>query len=312
MSGNPVSIPLVVGANTRIGTVTVTHDASNIFIAYRLDNAPGMLLHDLRAHVAVSYDQNGIDDGIPHSYHVGLIHGRFAQQFAAPGVLVHTLTIPITQSFREAGVIWIAACALVGDSLRPKSVVAFEQGPKKNGRPVAADRTDPNKALNPDCPATWKPGDPVTFVSLGADGHVIVDFGEMLDAAQYPRITCWEISMPPGPVVEKASVQVSVEPHGPWTQLSPEASNGRPNSLELITATSIPVTGVPRYRYVRVTDTSGIVVNPSLPEPSYEDGFDLDGVAVASPGREVAWAASGQQPLDVAVGGQPFAYDLGK
>src|SRR5262245_17903558 len=162
----PVSLPLVVGENARIGTITVTSDPSQLFIRYQIDAAPGRLLYDLRAHVAVSYDLNGIDEGIPHSYYAGLIHGWFSHQFTAPGVIGHTLAVPITQSFRDARVVWCAACATIGDTLRPKRVVAFKQGPKKNGRPVAGDRGDPNKALSPDCPANWKAGDPVTFFSL--------------------------------------------------------------------------------------------------------------------------------------------------
>src|SRR5690348_13565265 len=101
------SIPLIVGENVRIGTVTVEHDQSNLYIRYRIDNAPGWLMFDVRAHVAVSYDLNGVDDGIPHSYYAGMIHGRFSHQVAGPGVLNHTVTVPITQSFRDAGVVWV-------------------------------------------------------------------------------------------------------------------------------------------------------------------------------------------------------------
>jgi hypothetical protein len=308
MSSIPMSVPLV-GENGRIGTVTVEHDQSNLHIRYRIDGAPGYLMHDVRAHVAVSYDLNGIDDGIPHSYYSGMIHGRFSHQCATTGVLVHTLTIPMKPIFQEAGGVWCAAAAIVSDSRRPKSVVSFKQGPKRNGRPIAADRTDPNKVLNPDCPANWKPGDPVTFFSLGVDGHVIVDFGEMLDTAQHGRIVCWEISAGPH-VTEKAKVEVSQTPEGPWTPLSPEATNGRPGSVELISTSSLEVKGLRQYRYVRVSEASGLVVNPSIPEPCYEDGFDLDGVCATGSARQIAWATSEHRPLDIAMRGQPFMYEL--
>lgn len=308
------SIPLVAARKFEIGTVTVSNDANNVLVRFQSDVIPGCLLYEVRAHLAAGLTASGVDPGIPQN-RGNLVPGLFAHRASTSGVLDHTFTIPIQPAWRAQGTIWGTAHATAGDSLRPVRVVSMQQGPKRNGKPVALDRSDPTKALCPECPASWRPGQPVTFFTLGIGGQLTVDFGQTLNVAEFSRLTCWEITSGKHPT-EKVRLEVALEPNGPWVPLRVEPTNGRPATLALITVTSVDITDTQRFRYVRITDSSGVNVDPSIPEPCYEDGFDLDGICAQLPDRETAWALSGE-PLpmwkaDIAGGawGQAFSYTL--
>ncbi len=286
------SIPLIAARKLEIGTVTISNDASNVFVRFQSDVIPGCLLYELRAHLAADVAESPLAGGIPRA-RGNLIPGKFSRRASTTGVLDHTLTIPILPAWRTRGVVWGAAHATAGDSLRPVGVVTVRQGTKRNGKPVAPDRADPAKALCPECPASWRPGQPVTFFTLGFGGQLTVDFGRLLDSAEFARLTCWEITSG-NHMTEKIRLEVALDPAGPWTPLAVEPTNGRPGSLALITVTNVAVVGVPRFRYVRISDSTGVPVDPSLPEPCYEDGFDLDGICAQLPDRETAWAVTGE------------------
>jgi len=305
------TIPLIAGQNTRVGTVTVSNDAENIYVRYTIDVTPGTLIYDLHAHIALTADEIPHNDG-------GLIPGQFACKATTRGVIDFTFTVPILEAYRDAGTVWGAAHATAFGTLRATSVVESKQGPKKNGMPVDKDRSVATNALIPDCPAGFMPGDPITFFTLGAGGYIIVDFGQALDVAQYPRVTCWEVTYQSPQMLETAQVDVCLEKPGTgtaWTELTPQASNGRP-AQNLITASTLEVSGIQQYRYVRVTDTTPMVPDPTMGKVCYEDGFDLDGIGVALPGRETAWALTGETlKLDIANApedswGQVFSYQL--
>ncbi len=144
------------------------------------------------------------------------------------------------------------------------------QGDKKNGSPVAANRSNGEDALGePD----WSEGGQTGFVSLGFGGKIKVAFdGPVLDA-DGDDISIHEATNGDYPL-ESAEVAVSQDGDN-WFVLSEEARNDKDEGGAGVTLLDFSETGLDWILYVRVTDTS----NPDLHNPD-ADGFDLDAVDV--------------------------------
>ena len=147
------------------------------------------------------------------------------------------------------------------------SVVNFNQGKRKNGTDVNANRSNPNQALGePDGT------DIINFVALGFGGSITLKLGYVVfdkdgDDLQIVETSFGNPACASYP--ENALVEVSLDGIN-FTELGEVCLDG---------AVDFAVAGVTAAQYIRITDRS----NASQFGGS-ADGYDVDGVVVLQPG----------------------------
>lgn len=149
-----------------------------------------------------------------------------------------------------------------------------DQGTRKNGTAILADRTDPGDALGaPQHPLGLDYDSPVvagSFFSLGfkgtpaaiPGGSIVVSFPGDVVQGPGPDLKLWEVTGGTSYPDEIVRVEVSNNLAGPWTLV--DAAATRDAEMEL---------PIPSAKYVRITD-----VSPPAPFEATADGFDLDAV----------------------------------
>ncbi len=142
------------------------------------------------------------------------------------------------------------------------TVVDSEQGLKKGGSAVAANRSNTSDALGA---ANWTSGGSTGFYSLGFGGWITVAFDSFVPNVEGNDISIHEATNGTYPQ-ESALIEVSQDGET-WYSVGTSASNGT------VTYFDFDSTGLAWIKYVRVTDTT----NPAL-HNNDADGFDLDAV----------------------------------
>jgi len=146
-------------------------------------------------------------------------------------------------------------------------VIAFNQGTRKNGKPVRDNRSNPNEAL-------YAPqnNDTYNFVALGFDhGEIILGFGDSVilnENGTAPDFKVWETSFNDANrdwkrYPEKAEIYARDTATGDWVMLTPQTGKDIEYDLE-----GLPFTDA--IKIVNTTDPSKFGGNA--------DGFDVDGV----------------------------------
>jgi predicted ribosomally synthesized peptide with SipW-like signal peptide len=153
------------------------------------------------------------------------------------------------------------------------SVYGNDQGRRKDGTAVLADRSNPSLAFGlPQ--TTGAPFDTVTpnsFFSLGfpnvrpstASASIVFGFAQSFFNGPGDDLQIFEVTGGPTYPEEKVKVEISMNPGGPWTVLS--AGSVRDASLDLGSVVSA--------QYVRLTDVSDIGLFEAT-----ADGYDVDAV----------------------------------
>lgn len=170
-------------------------------------------------------------------------------------------------------------CIAYNVSLRPQeppckegpawaaTVVASEQGKRKDGSDVIPERSDANKALGA---ADWVTGTGTNFYSLGFGGTITVSFAGYVNNVVGDDLSIHEATNGTYPN-ETVKIEVSQTGlDGSWYTLSEAGSNTNPLG---VTYVDFNETGLSWIKFVKLTDTS----NPALFEAT-ADGFDLDAV----------------------------------
>lgn len=151
------------------------------------------------------------------------------------------------------------------------------QGTRKDGKAIAADRSNPLNALG-----APQDNDTVNFFALGFGGSITISFGvDFTDQVWITETTYGNPSSHP----EAAEIFVGVG--SAWNSATyfslgtlSNALDGAPISLTQANA----ISGVSSYRFLRIEDRTNPLVHASS-----ADGFDVDGVAaVAVPGPAAA------------------------
>lgn len=152
-----------------------------------------------------------------------------------------------------------------------------DQGTRKNGTAILADRTDPNDVLGAPQSLGTPYDNPViagSFFSLGFKSHpsgtatttpggsIVVSFPGNVVQGPGPDLKLWEVTGGTSYPDELVMVEVSNSLAGPWTLVT--ASATRDAEMELPIASA---------KYVRITD-----VSPPGPFETTADGFDLDAI----------------------------------
>ena len=171
-------VALCAGQHMDIGTVAVNNDDQNLYVTFNITE-PGWYLDE--THVAVGIEE----DDIPQTKKGNPIPGQFpfACNDLVPMATSCTAIIPLG-GWCEGQEIVVAAHAAVAEVMGDgcdtmtfwaDGVVDYDQGTRKDGGAIAADRSDPTAVFDLD---DW-------FYSLGfdlepdgyADGWLTVDFG---------------------------------------------------------------------------------------------------------------------------------------
>ncbi len=156
---------------------------------------------------------------------------------------------------------------------------SVDQGRRKNGTGILADRTDPSDALGaPQHPLGLPYDSPVvagSFFALGfkatpanatatttPGGSIVLSFPGNIVNGTGPDLKLWEVTGGTVYPDELVRVEVSTNLAGPWTLVTAGAT--RDAEMEL---------PIPSAKYVRITD-----VSPPGPFETTADGFDLDAV----------------------------------
>ena len=155
----------------------------------------------------------------------------------------------------------------------PTEVISFNQGLKKDGGAVDANRSNPEHALGPaQTSGAQNDGNttPADFVSLGFGGSIVLHFPDGIDDGVGDDIRIYEGTNGGSYPDEKILVEVSPN-NIDWTTVYTTPDNVTfDGTVELDLA---DVGDAPLVYYVRITDQS----NPDL-HNSAADGFDLDAV----------------------------------
>lgn len=274
---------LCAGQHQNVGTVTVTHNASQVFVKYDI-TAAGAFLTETHAHVAndlAGIPQTGGKNKNP-------IPGQFSQKAThSPGVKSWTHTF----SNSTAGTLYVAAHA----------VVAEIEGGGDAGVGTIVDQQDPIITVSNTGGAAGSPASAIAFgdgwYSLGRGGQLIAEYRCPLvggvNAPNYaPDIDIWEKSPGVNPAIETAEIAVSANFGGPWIVLG-TAGNGSfadqqyPVNGDYLKILSLGT--VTNARYLRVLDNS---------QTGDANGFDLEAIksrqtcTAVFVGEETAWGGA--------------------
>ncbi|MEK9184530.1 MAG: hypothetical protein AAB892_02285, partial [Patescibacteria group bacterium] len=133
-----------------------------------------------------------------------------------------------------------------------------DQGLRKNGSAVLPARSNPSAALG---------ASDGSFFSLGFGGSIVIEFDSYIPDSAGDDLLVQEVTNGIYPS-ETATVTVSQD-GSTWFPLTEQAGNGAGGSTSL----DVSETGLPWFRYVKLTDTT----NANLHQND-ADGFDLDAI----------------------------------
>lgn len=142
----------------------------------------------------------------------------------------------------------------------------YNPGPTKNGSPVPAERSDPNKALGP-----AQNNDTLNFVSLGFGGSLVLEFTNYIVNVTGNDIWITETTYGSPSCAnypETAKIYASQDGSN-WTFLGQVCLDG-----------SVDLGSLAWAKYLKVEDTSD--PNASYPNTPNPDGYDIDGIKATS------------------------------
>lgn len=266
--GGPDEIDLCAGQDIPAGTVTVKNDANNLTVTY--DTNDGWYLIETHLEVAGSLSD------IPQTKYKGKMkskggpipgHFTYSDDFNPTDMnTVANYVIDMnSEGFEPDDLLYIAAHAVVQKVvvLTPapygaSSIADVNQGLRKNGTAVLAERSDPNAVLVDDA----------NFFSLGFGGEIILAFDCPIQNRDgndliIVEVTGGDRSTHP---LETADIYGGQDLGGPWTLLG-DANNRNEETL-------IDLDGLAEAAYIKIVDTSD--PNASTEEwYNIADAFDL-------------------------------------
>ncbi len=151
-------------------------------------------------------------------------------------------------------------------------VISSDQGLRKNGTPVTADRIDPNYALGAPQSAGTPYDNPVTpnsFFSLGFPlqgnaAEIVLSFNDnVVVNGPGNDLKLWEVTGGTNYPDELVDVYVGDAPAGPWTLIGDNVTRDA----------EVDLGGVTEAHYVRIVDASNLAAFEAT-----ADGYDLDAV----------------------------------
>ena len=155
-------------------------------------------------------------------------------------------------------------------------VVALDQGLRKNGTLVTADRSNPAFALGAPQSAGTPYDNPVipnSFFSLGFPlgghtGEIVLSFNDnfVIDGPGND-LKLWEVTGGTSYPDEKVDVYLGDNAAGPWTQVADDVTRDAEIDIDILAP------GLDQARYVRIVDASNLALFEST-----ADGYDLDAV----------------------------------
>ena len=153
------------------------------------------------------------------------------------------------------------------------TIESFDQGLRKNGSAVLANRSNEEEALD-EAETTGSAFDasvtPGTFVSLGFGGEIVLEFENLIVDGIGNDLQIYEVTGGTSYPDEKAKIEISQD-GTMWHTVAASITRDAALDIEGI---------LPWARFVRVTDIS----NPDL-FAAEDDGFDLDAVKAINCGE---------------------------
>lgn len=277
---DPQTQDLLAGQDINVGTVSVWNDETTLYVQYMTD--ADWVIGETHLAVATSLE------GIPQTKKGNPKVGKFTYQAQhVPLVTEYTYAIPIPETWETGIEVCIAAHAVVQQVVKAAPwyasvIVDYEQGPKKDGNPVGAARSDPENALD------FETGrDESNFFSLGFGGWIILEYDCPIRDGEGNDVKVIEDTWGGPYPLESASVWVSQDGSS-WEWLG-EADNTQLEEIHTISEFDLNDT-LEWAKYIKVVDTT----DPT-PHNSAGDGFDLNAVAslqdcVREDTSETAWA----------------------
>ena len=253
---------LLAGQHIDAGTLTVTNDGINLYVEYQTTDGWEMT----ETHLDVTCKP----EDFPQTKKGNPKVGQFAYfNEYDPAVILDTYTI----SFSEIGCnapFYIAAHAVVQKvtMITPtpyyaSSVFDFNQGSRKDGTLVRAERSEPEQGL------AYETGqDEQNFFSLGFDGWVIMEFDYPIINGDGNDVRVIEDTWGSYPL-EKAEVWASQD-NNEWTFLG-EADNT--NNVGIHTIALFDLGSLEWAKYIKIVDIS----DPNI-HSGTADGYDLNAV----------------------------------
>lgn len=182
-------------------------------------------------------------------------------------------------------VIALSASTASASIIHATTVENFDQGLRKDGNPVDANRSDPTEALG-----APEGTDTLNFVALGFGGSITLSFGEDFTGPAIVVETTYNLT-PDSNYIERAEVFVGTG--ASWNSATYYSLGTILNTEDANTISLLPAyqaSGGTSFQYMRIVD----MTDPSIHNGS-ADGYDVDGVTVQqipAPGA-VAMAALG-------------------
>ncbi|TVR80870.1 MAG: T9SS C-terminal target domain-containing protein [Chitinophagaceae bacterium] len=147
-------------------------------------------------------------------------------------------------------------------------VVSYNQGLKKNGNPVDADRSDHLSVLGSPDAQTGTSADLGNFYSLGFGGEIVVGFNQEIANGPGPDIRIWETTWGYdncNDYPEVARVYAALDNNFNWVFLDTVCLGG-----------DVDLGPLPYAKYIRIVDISD--PDDFSQNPSGLDGFDVDAI----------------------------------
>lgn len=275
--------PLCAGQFLDLGTVTVGNDETNLYVTFELDE-PGWYLAE--THVAVAPTLAGI----PQTRRGNPVPGQFPYSCGSIGPLqtTCTVTIPLGDFCAGDGLIVAAHAAVLnvaGDGCAEQvfwatDVVDSDQGVRKDGTAVLADRSDPSAALGSPDGSFFSPG--FDLVDDGyADAWVSVAFGNPVYNGPGDDVVVQEVTFGrAGYPLERAEIfgQLGGSDYFSGVVTNKDGGTG-------LGAAGLPA-GLTSADSVKLLDAT----DPAI-HSSNADGYDVDaiGACYLLLGEETAW-----------------------
>ncbi len=172
----------------------------------------------------------------------------------------------------------------------------FDQGPQQNGAPIKLIRSEAAAALGP-AELTGVEG---TFVSLGFEGAITLEFDNYICNGPGDDIEVWEVTWGSYPL---ETVDVYASQDGNTFHFAGTADNINPGSDLTPSTVALPAS-MPYAKYVKLIDTTDPANFSNRPTA---DGYDLDGVKAI---HSSATGCTIEVEIDVKPGSDPNSINL--
>lgn len=285
------NVDLLAGQDIDVGDVTVTDDGTDLTV--QITTTGDWCVNEMHL------DAADTEDGIPQNRRGNPVPGQFQinETLSCETDFSRTLALPADDNGDDHIVVAVHTVVDEVVSFPGGQVLASDQGVKKNGDPVNANRSNPSAALTKDYDHSSRTGE---FFSLGfkedgsggflaEGGSLEVELACSIQDESGADFRVWEVTTSTSYPEETADVYAWDEAAQDWKFMG-TADNSTQNLIDAHTVSDFDLAnaGLASTTRLRIVDTT----DPA-PHNGNADAFDVDGIEAlngCTVQSETAWA----------------------